>query len=273
MAPKRARHRPESALKKRRRCQAARDVLAALCPPPPGHRINRAAAAASTGLQLGIGVEARGIAINAVRIVIVINLNDRTDRWNQFRCRSDAVDWQRGAEVVRLPAATPSHAMLAKGSEFGAVAKQNVHESIMKRNKCRACVLSHILALKKLEERKLTPALICKDDLVLTKEDAMRRVPLPALAAVVSVGHDPLVSADAPIAYEGGGGEEALVAVRETGYKSSSAGYLVPTRAKGQELRARLEKELRDGLRAPMDNLLFHPRLFEDQPKSVYLIK
>ena len=204
MAPKRARHRPESALKKRRRCQAARDVLAALCPPPPGHRINRAAAAASTGLQLGIGVEARGIAINAVRIVIVINLNDRTDRWNQFRCRSDAVDWQRGAEVVRLPAATPSHAMLAKGSEFGAVAKQNVHESIMKRNKCRACVLSHILALKKLEERKLTPALICEDDLVRTKEDAMRRVPLPALAAVVSVGHDPLVSADAPIAYEGG---------------------------------------------------------------------
>ena len=74
----------------------------------------------------------------------------------------------------------------------------------MKRNKCRACVLSHILALKKLEERKLTPALICEDDLVRTKEDAMRRVPLPALAAVVSVGHNPLVSADAPIAYEGG---------------------------------------------------------------------
>ena len=75
--------------------------------------------------------------------------------------------------------------------------------------------------------------MVCKDDLVLTKEDAKRQVSLPALAAVVSVGHDLIVSAaGAPITYVGQPGDKSLVSVSEVGYESSSAGYLVGTQYK-----------------------------------------
>ena len=143
-------------------------------------------------------------------------------------------------------------------------------ESTIKSDKCRACVLSYIQALIELEKRDLTPALMCEDDLVLTRDNAKLCAPLPAIAVAISVGHDAAMTSDSPIVnrtIDGRG--EPLVAVKHGGCKSSSAGYLIPTRAKSQELRMQLEKELRQGLSSPMDALLFHPRLFADQHRCL----
>ena len=104
----------------------------------------------------------------------------------------------------------------------------------------------------------------------LTRDNAKLCAPLPAIAVAISVGHDAAMTSDSPIVnrtIDGRG--EPLVAVKHGGYKSSSAGYLIPTRAKSQELRMQLEKELRQGLSSPMDALLFHPRLFADQHRCL----
>ena len=264
--------RKESPLHQKKRCKKANAVRAALNP-ALGSYTSRNKTLIATTNQLRIGAEMGGIQITSIPVVFVINIESRADRWELFNARANSAGLHRDTEIVRVQAAEPSHHMLQKGGEFGAPAKAAVADSIPKQNKCRACVLSHILALKQVENRNITPALICEDDLILTKEGALRQVPLPALAAAVSVGHDPAVTVDAPVAYEWGSKGESLVAVREGGFKSSSAGYLIPTRAKAQAIRKQLEKELREGLCAPMDALLFHPRLLPHQQKSVYLTK
>jgi GR25 family glycosyltransferase involved in LPS biosynthesis len=209
-----------------------------------------------------------------VAAVYVINLKGRGDRYKKFIEHANTIEWRNDTKIVRVLATEPSHSLLKKGAVFGASAKQSVAESTIKRDKCRACVLSHIQALIELEKRDLTPALICEDDLVLTRDNAKLCAPLPAIAVVISVGHDAAMTSDSPIVnrtIDGRG--EPLVAVKHGGYKSSSAGYLIPTRAKSQELRMKLEKELRQGLSSQMDVLLFHPRLFADQHKGVFLTK
>ena len=266
--------RPESKLHRKQRCAAARDARAALRSPPPDTRISRAATEASTKRDLEIGMYARrGIKIASVRRVLVINLPERVDRLEAFTTRANSIPWGPETEVERVPAASPTHHLLQPGEEFGAPAATAVAGTLPKRNRCRACALSHIFALQEVERRNMTPALICEDDLILTMEGAMRRVPLPAFAAVVSVGHHSAMTTDAPAVYGGNEEIEALVPVKTGGYKSSAAGYLIPTRAKAQELRKRLEAALRKGLDAPLDGILFHPRLFEDATTQVYLTK
>jgi len=274
MGQKKNRRRAESKLHRKQRCGAARDARAALRAPPPDTPISRATAEAFTRHNLKIGVYAPGITVASVPLVLAINLSEREDRWEAFKSRADCIRWESNTKVDRVRAASADHHLLQEGKEFGAPAAIAVAGTSSKRNRCRACALSHILALREVENRNLTPALICEDDLILTMEGAMRRVPLPAFAAAVSVGHHSAMTTDEPVVYGGDEETEALVSVKTGGYKSSAAGYLIPTRAKAQQLRKRLEAALRKGLDAPLDGILFHPRLFaDDETKRVYLTK
>lgn len=270
---KNQRGRRESPLHQKNRCRKANAVMAALNP-PKGTYTSRNKTLIEKQNQLRIGAEMGGIKIASVPIVFVINIKSREDRWNVFKTRANSVGWLGDTMIIQVLAAEPGHSMLQKDGKFGAPAKSAVADSLAKKNRCRACVLSHILALKQVEKERIMPALIC--DLILTREGSLRRVPLPALAAAVSVGHDPEVTADAPVAFscsDEGSDCESLVAVREEGFKSSAAGYLIETREKARSIRKQLEKALQGGLHAPMDALLFHPRLLQDQHKSVYLTK
>lgn len=276
MGNKRNKRQKETALAARRRCKAASDVRSALrCPPIMGHS-SRSKAASEAMAVLGTGIHAKGITVGSVRSIFVINLDCRQDRMKKIEQRINSLVWhEQPPKIFRVPAADPNHPLLERAAKYGAAAKYSVANSLDKRNKCRACVLSHILALLKLENVNLTPALICEDDLILTEEKMKMIVPLPARAVAVSVGHDPAVTLDSPIVYEimSGAYSAPIVAAKERGYKSSSAGYLIQTRKKSQELRQQLQKELSQGLSAPMDALLFHPRLFEGSYKGVYLTK
>jgi len=269
----RRQRRAESSLQKKMRCKKANAVKEALKQNTSGTYISRSKESLANTNRLCIGAAEKGIEIASIPIIFVINIESRTDRWEQFNARANSLTWLRKPKIVRVQAAEPSHIMLQAGGQFGAPAKAAVADSIQKRNKHRACVLSHILALKEAENRNVMPALICEDYLLLTQDGVSRKVPLPALAAAVSVGHDPEVTDSAPVAYEGGCGFESLVAVREGGYKSSAAGYLIPTRPKARAIRTQVEKDLCEGLSGPMDAVLFHPRLLDQQPKSVYLTK
>ena len=210
--------------------------------------------------------------VKNMRAVFVISLVDRTDRLDAFSRRYAAIDWHPDTRFVHVVVADPSHSSLQSDGDFAAPARSSVDSTSRRQDRHRACALSHILALQKAETLRLCPAMICEDDLQLTKEGALRRVPLPSTAALVSVGHDAAVTASAPIAYSPENAE-ALVAAKERGPKSSTAAYVIPTRPKSAELRGRLELELRAELRAPLDAILFHPRLFENHTHSVYLTK
>ena len=138
--------RKETSLGRRKICRAASDLRAALQTPSHCHRsrVKRAEWASNT---LRIGISARGVCINSVAAVHVINLKGRGDRYKKFIEHANTIEWKNDTKIVRVLAAEPSHSLLKKGAVFGAPAKQSVAESTIKRDKCRACVLSHIRAL------------------------------------------------------------------------------------------------------------------------------
>ena len=272
MGNKNRKKRTESRWRKKQRCQAAQKVRQALNKKPSTN--SRQAALNLRMHQLSMGRDVEGIQISALRCLTVINLNNRDDRLKSFMQRANTVEWKYPNNIVRVSAVGPDHPNLMEGSELYLRPRASVaQESSLKQRKIMACVLSHISALRELERLNLWPAMVCEDDLMLTNDGAKRIVPLPALAAAISIAHDPAVTNDSPTVFCGDDDTESLVATKESGYKSSSAGYLIHTRIKCRELCKRLTSELQQGLRAPMDGLLLHPRLFGDSPMEVLLTK
>lgn len=272
MGNKSRKKRTESRWRKKKRCQAAHDVKEALNKKPSTN--SRQAALNLRIHQLGMGRDVEGIQISALRCLAVINLDNRDDRRKSFMQRANGVDWKYPINIVRVSAVGPDHPNLTEGNELYLPPRAPVAlESSLKQRKIMACVLSHIHALRKLERLNIWPAMVCEDDLILTNDGAQSTVPLPALAAAISIAHDPAVTNESQTVFLGDDNTEALVATKENGYKSSSAGYLVHTRIKCRELCKRLNSELQRGLRAPMDGLLLHPRLFADTQTEVLLTK
>ena len=265
-------YRKESPLQKKRRMAAARAAKSSYAARTQlqSQRHSRAAMSSLKDDEMKIGTRAEGVHLKSVPSVFVINLEHRSDRMLNFCENAGIAGYDVCAQVFCVSAASPKHKSLRPGGQFAARAKLLVNATPNKRNMHRACCLSHIFALTMAANARAFPALICKDDLVLTEEGASKCVPLPMSAAMVSVAHHDVVSRNSSVKFQQTG-SEAIVPVREVGFKSSSAGYLVPTKHKCVVLRDKLAKELEDGLRAPVDAILFHPRLFQESNFHVYL--
>ena len=63
------------------------------------------------------------------------------------------------------------------------------------------------------------------------------------------------------------------MAAREYEYKSLCAVYLTPARDNAAMLHKRLEPEVRRGLRATLNGILYHPQLVENHTQCVYFTK
>ena len=206
-------------------------------------RHSRAAMSSLKDNEMKIGTRAEGVHLKSVPSVFVINLEHRSDRMLKFCENAGTAGYDVCAQVFRVSAASPKHESLRPGGQFAAPAKRSVDATANKRNMHRACCLSHIFALTMAANARAFPALMCEDDLVLTKEGASKCVPLPMSAAMVSVAHHNVVSCNSLVKFQRAG-SEAIVPICEDYFKSSLAGYLVPTKHKYVVFCDKLAKDL-----------------------------